>query len=415
MEILILAAGKSKRFLADYKKFLAPFFGMTVLDSILFKALKISKKVSIVVSEFFDLKKNFSSVKMFRQIDKHGTAAAVLSYLPHKKNDDSILIIFGDTPLLSENTMLLFDSIKEDFVLGVMSVEGENSYGRVLFENGEIKKIAEAADFKGSTEFYNSGIMKLSARVLSLLDQITPAENGELYLTSIIEIAVKNGIKIFPLYLNHDEAIGFNSIEEYHQVLKSAQLQWKKNALMSGAVFYDIDSVIFSPQTTFEAGAIIESSVVFSGCVQVGKKAHIRSFSYLQDCFVNCEVGPFARIRDFSSVNEGSIIGSFVEIKCSTLENRVKAKHLAYIGDCFVDHDVNIGAGTVICNYDGRNKHKTNIGSDVFIGGNSTLIAPIEVGSGAFLAAGGVYSKDIQKDEFSIARAAQLNKKNKLK
>lgn len=410
MDILILAAGKGSRFLAGEKIF-ANFWGIKVIDLIVKQALKISSKVSVV-----------SNKKLIDQIDcdnkflqeecSYGTGWAVQSYLKIN-NSDNLLVLPGDVPLIEEADLRAIEKIDADVVVGIMkSSEFSNEYGRVIFdEEGNLSKIAEFKDHKEKTDFVNTAIIKLSKNALKLIPSLKKNVHNEIFLTDIVEIAKNNNLNIKHVELSNERAVGFNSLEEFHNLLKIAQNLWKKKASKSGAIFFDINSVYFSYNNNFEAGAIIEPNCFFGPNVFISKNANVRSFSYLQDCSVNGEIGPFANIKH-SQIGK-SIIGSFVEVKNSKIENDAKIKHLAYIGNAEIKNQVNIGAGVVFCNFDGKQKHKSLVNEKAFIGANSSLIAPIEIGSSAFLAAGGVYNKNVEANDFAIARTKQLNSKKK--
>jgi bifunctional UDP-N-acetylglucosamine pyrophosphorylase/glucosamine-1-phosphate N-acetyltransferase len=413
MDILVLAAGMGSRFFANSSKISVNFWGVPVVNTIIRQALNFSKNVYVVLRKgnIVEIQKD---AKIIFQKEKYGTGAAVQSYLEEVKNYKDLLILPGDVPLIDEEALQLFKdhSKKADVLVGVMPMPvGKENYGRVIMEFGEIKKIIEYKNYKEKTEYANTGVLYCSKKVLPLIDKIKE-KNQEIYLTDIVELAVKNGFKVRALMLSHEQAMGFNTISEFHNVLEIAQQKWRKKALQSQAIFFDINSVFLSHDTEFELGAVIEPFCRFLPKVHIGPKAFIKSFSSVEGAYVNGIVGPFANIRS-GKIEENAQVGSFVEVNRSTIGANSKAKHLSYLGDCEIGENVTIGAGCVMCNYDGVKKHKSVIKKGAMIGANSSLIAPITVGEDAFLAAGGTFNKTVADGEFAISRVAQINKPNR--
>lgn len=423
MKILILAAGRSSRFSSKAKIF-AAFWGISVIDLILANtkawAKKVDAKITLILNDenikFFNSNDKYSEIEKILQSQKYGTGAAVQAYCNQTKELEDVIVFPGDMPLIDESILCKFDSdLGFDVCVGVAKTPiGDEQYGRVIFENGQLAKIAEYKDHSQKTEYINTGVIYLSQKALKLVENLEENEHKEVFLTDIVELSKKNGLKIGTVELDFQQTQGFNTKQEFQALLKLAQQNWRKKAQECGAIFYDMDSTFLSYDTNFECGAIIEPNCFFGLGVSVKSQGRIKAFSYVENCVVNGIIGPFAHIKS-GIVEQEAIVGSFVEVKNSTIGVGTKIKHLAYIGDADIAENVNIGAGAVICNYDGKNKHRTKIDSNAFIGGNSTLIAPITIGKRAFLAAGSTFKNDVKDDEFSIARTSQTTKPNKNK
>ncbi|WP_342261722.1 NTP transferase domain-containing protein [Alphaproteobacteria bacterium endosymbiont of Tiliacea citrago] len=413
MNVLILAGGLGSRFFSNNSKISVNFWGIPIVKMLCLNAQKISEEVYVVLrNEFKDLPKN---TKIIYQKEAYGTGAAVQSYYEQINEKKSVLIIPGDAPLVDHEVMKKFKEEKEnaDIILGIMKTpKGMEYYGRVFIKDDEVEKILEYKQYKEKTKYVNTGIILLNPKVLHLLNELTEGNNKETYLTEIIAIAKTKGFKVKTLILTHEEALGFNTISEFHKLLGIAQSKWRKKALESKAIFFDIKRVYLSYDTAFELGSVIEPYTRFLPGVKIGPKGTVRSFSSLENCYINGTVGPFSNIKS-GEIHEDAEIGSFVEVNRSVIGKKSKAKHLSYLGDAKIGTKVNIGAGCVICNYDGKNKHKTEIGSNSLIGGNTTLIAPINVGEGSLLAAGSTFTENVEDDTLAIARSYQTNKPKK--
>lgn len=411
MDIVILAGGLGSRFFANSSKIGVSFWGIPVLKMLCLNALRVSSRVFAVVrEEFKGLPKD---VVQILQQNQYGTGAAAQSYLAYVEEQRDVLIIPGDAPLVDYDVIEKFKLEKgeADIILGIMPMPpGVEHYGRVfLDEIGNVCKIIEYKHHLAKTRYANTGILLISRKVVPLFNEIGLSKGGEVYITEIVELAAKLGYIIKPLVLKHEEALGFNNISEFHNVLDIAQKKWRRKALLSDAIFFDINTVYLSYDTSFELGAVIEPYTKFLPGVRVGSKGVVKIFSSLENCYVNGSVGPFANIRS-GEIQDDAEVGAFVEVNRAIVGVRSKAKHLAYLGDVKIGKKVNIGAGCVICNYDGKTKQKTTIGENAFVGGNTTLIAPINIGKKSILAAGSTFNKDVEDETLSIARCYQTNK-----
>ena len=408
MKILILAAGRSSRFKGAGSKVLVNFWGSRVIDILIDKAQKAGQ-VYLMVNDEIDAQVQHAN-KIVQDMAKYGTGAALQHYFAQHLDDD-VLVIPGDLPLIDNSAIEKICSAAGDIVVGVMQMpEGAERYGRVMLDDkSNVKEIIEYQFHEAKTMFANTGVMLIRKSAQYLIPQLQVNSANETYLTDIVKLANESGLNVGIARLAHDCALGFNDIEELNYLLQLAQTKWRVQALKSGAIFYDIESVYLSHDTKIEAGAVIEPNCVFSPCVHIKSNANIKAFSVLSDCVVDGVVGPFAHIKS-GEIDNTAHVGAFVEVSKSHIQTGAKIKHLAYIGNAEIGSKSNIGAGVVLCNYDGKNKHDTKIGNNVMVGANSSLVAPIEIGDNAFLAAGGVYTQNVQAQEFAIARTKQENR-----
>lgn len=288
-----------------------------------------------------------------------------------------------------------------------------NSYGKIIKDqNGNVRKIVEG--IHEIKDLCNGGIMYIGPRALKYLDEVNPADNGEYQLTDIVEIANKHELRVECMEANEEELYGVNWKIDLIKVEKIMQMRLKAQAIDRGAIFIDPDSVHLSFDTEIESDAVIYPNVFCDVGVKIKKDAIIYPFCFLKNCTIgeNAEVGPFATLRSGTEIQNSAIVGNFVEIKNSSIGENAKIKHLAYIGDTEIGDRTNIGAGVITCNYDWKMKHETIIGQDAFIGSNSCLIAPIEIGNGAMIAAGTVVTKNVAENDLCSTRVKQKNLQN---
>ena len=421
MKIVILAAGKSTRFSGGQKIF-APFWGARVIDVLLSRVAKLEAEVSLVLNadNFGDFGgESYNEIEKILQEKNYGTGAAVQAVVEKSGTCDGMIVFPADMPLIDSQILLRFfglnggqNDVGCDVCVGIARMpEGFEQYGRIILNNGKLAKIAEFKDHPEKTDFINTGVIFLSAKAQDLVTKLAENTYGEIFLTDIVELAKMAGLKVDCIELDSAKMAGFNTQSEYSNLLNLAQKQFRQSAIDSGAIFLDSESVFLSFDTKFEPGAVVEPNCVFGPGVFVRSTAHIKPFSYVSNCDLSGIIGPFAHIRS-GQVDQGAQVGAFVEINRSKVAKMAKIKHLSYVGDSEIGENANIGAGVVVCNYDGESKHKTNIGNRAFLGANSTLIAPITIGSDAFLAAGSTYSQSVPDGEFSIAREQQVIKTN---
>jgi bifunctional UDP-N-acetylglucosamine pyrophosphorylase/glucosamine-1-phosphate N-acetyltransferase len=292
------------------------------------------------------------------------------------------------------------------------------AYGRfVLGPDGGLERIVEAADAtpeERAIRLVNGGIMAIDARhAVDLVDALdSDNAKGEFYLSDIVRIGRRKRLDCRAIELPAEELIGINTRAELAVAEALMQSRLRGAAMDSGVTLVAPETVFFSVDTQLASDVLVEPNVIFGPGVTVGEGAQIRSFSHLEGAVVgaNAIIGPFARLRPGAMLDEEVHIGNFVEVKAARLRAGVKANHLSYIGDAEVGARTNIGAGTITCNYDGFNKHRTTIGEGVFIGSNTALVAPVTVGDGAYVAAGSVITSDVSSDALAIARGRQVDK-----
>ncbi len=360
------------------------------------------------------------------QEERLGTAHAALAAreaLLHPADD--VLVLFGDTPLVTAETVLkVRDALRNGSDLVVLGFETQDpfGYGRLLTENGKLLAIREekdASDEDRKVTFCNSGIMGFSGKhALSLMEEIGNANaKGEYYLTDAVEIANRHGLKVSAVAGSEVETQGINTRAQLAACEQDFQNRMRRAAMDEGCTLLAPQTVFFSHDTVLEPGVTIEQNVVFARGVKVSSGATIRAFSHLEGAAVasGCVVGPYARLRPGTVLEHGAKIGNFVETKNVTFGAGAKANHLSYIGDASVGSKSNIGAGTITCNYDGFLKHRTEIGDGSFVGSNSTLVAPVQLGDGAFVSAGSVITQDIPEDALAFGRARQETKEGRAK
>ena len=253
----------------------------------------------------------------------------------------------------------------------------------------------------------------------SIINQLNKIQENliskEYYLTDLVNILNKENKKISFIEIKEEEIIGINNQVDLSVAEKISQNLLRRNAMLKGVKLIDPETIFINHDTKFGRDVVIHPNVVFGQNVIIETSVEIKSFSHLEKCKVKSGsiIGPFARIRENSVIGKNSKIGNFVEIKKSKLSENVKVNHLSYVGDSEIGSSTNIGAGTITCNYDGKNKQKTKIGKNSFVGSNSTIIAPINIGKNVTMGAGSTFNKDIPDNTLSIGRASQINKKKK--
>jgi bifunctional UDP-N-acetylglucosamine pyrophosphorylase/glucosamine-1-phosphate N-acetyltransferase len=332
-----------------------------------------------------------------------------------------VAVFYADNPLVSVETMraLLTRAKAGDagLVLLGMTPPEPGKYGRLITEGGYITRIVEYADASEAEKQIRlcnaGGMVALGPDMRDWLAEIgNDNAKGEFYLTDIVAIARAQGVNVAALDAPYEECMGVNSRAELAQAEAMFQARLRARFLEAGVGMQAPETVFFAADTVLGEDVYIGPSVVFGPGVRVASGVEIKAFSHLEGCVVHkgAIIGPFARLRPGADIGEAAHVGNFVEIKAATLGRGAKANHLTYIGDADVGAGSNIGAGTITCNYDGVNKHRTVIGEHAFIGSNSSLVAPVRVGAGALVAAGSTITTDVPDHDLAIARGRQLNK-----
>ena len=423
---IILAAGKGTRMKSVLPKPLHEVAGRAMVKHAIAAAEALTPdKIVVVIGP--DMERAAEAVRPYAtavQPVANGTGGAALAAASHFKGfDGDILIMFGDTPLVSAPTLQKMLDIRRQLpAIGLtfsgMRVTSPSSYGRmVMDEDGTLKKIVEFKDASAeekSITLCNGGIVCADgAKLFQWLEQVgNNNAQGEYYLTDLPVIARKDNRQTQVVEVPAEEMEGINSRSDLARVEKLFQKKLREEHMLNGVTLIDPDTVYFSHDTLVGQDVIIEPNVFFGPGVIVRNNVHILANSYITGTEIEegAYVGPFARLRPGSRIGKGAHVGNFVETKNTYIGAGAKAGHLSYLGDAEVGEKANIGAGTITCNYDGFLKHKTKIGKEAFIGSNSALVAPVTIGNGAFVGAGSTISQNVPDNALGITRAPQINK-----
>ncbi len=365
-----------------------------------------------------EIKRSRPEAKTFVQRERLGTAHAVLAAREAiAYGADDILVAFGDTPLIDAVTFeRLRTALKDGAAMAVLGFRAADptGYGRLLVEDGQlvaIREQADASEAERAVTLCNAGVMAFAgSTALKILDRIGNGNSkGEYYLTDAVTIVRELGLRAAVIETGEDEVRGINTKAQLAEAEQVMQQRLRRAALDAGVTLIAPETVFLSADTTFGKDVTIEPFVVIGPGVAIDDGAVIHSFSNIVGARVGkgASVGPYARLRPGTVLGEGVRIGNFVETKAADLEAGVKVNHLTYIGDTHIGQNANIGAGTITCNYDGFDKHRTEIGAGAFVGSNSSLVAPVKIGAGAFIGSGSVITKDVPDDSLAIERSDQ--------
>jgi bifunctional UDP-N-acetylglucosamine pyrophosphorylase/glucosamine-1-phosphate N-acetyltransferase len=422
--VTVLAAGKGTRMCNPLPKVLHPLAGRTLLEHVLAHAAELAPaRTVLVLAQGMDevaavAARSPAAPEVLIQEPQLGTGHALKVAQPALPREGTVLVVFGDTPLLGAATMRRLVEVREarDAAVAVLGMRPADAagYGRLAIEGGRLTAIVEdheASDALKNHALCNSGVMAFAAdRLPALLAALTVRrEKGEYYLTDTVADAVARGWPCVAVEGPAEEGLGVNSQEQLAQARELLQRELRRRQLEAGVILEAPDTLQLCADTEIGPGAVIEPYVVLGPGVRIGAGARIHSFSYLERSTVaeGAEIGPFARLRPGSDVGARAKVGNFVETKNTRIEPGAKASHLSYLGDTTVGAGANIGAGTITCNYDGFGKYPTRIGAGAFIGSNTALVAPVSVGAGAIVAAGSTITHDVPDDGFAVARARQ--------
>ncbi|WP_041711586.1 bifunctional UDP-N-acetylglucosamine diphosphorylase/glucosamine-1-phosphate N-acetyltransferase GlmU [Afipia broomeae] len=421
---IVLAAGEGTRMRSSLPKVLHPIAGQPLIAHVLAAApggkndtiaVVVGPDHQAVVDE---IKRSRPEAKTFVQRERLGTAHAVLAAREAiAYGADDILVAFGDTPLIDAVTFeRLRTALKDGAALAVLGFRAADptGYGRLLVEDGQlvaIREQADASEAERAVTLCNAGVMAFAgSTALKILDRIGNGNSkGEYYLTDAVTIVRELGLRAAVIETGEDEVRGINTKAQLAEAEQVMQQRLRRAALDAGVTLIAPETVFLSADTTFGKDVIIEPFVVIGPGVAIDDGAVIHSFSNIVGARIGkgASVGPYARLRPGTVLGEGVRIGNFVETKAADLEAGVKVNHLTYIGDTHIGQNANIGAGTITCNYDGFDKHRTEIGAGAFVGSNSSLVAPVKIGAGAFIGSGSVITKDVPDDSLAIERSDQ--------
>ncbi|MGD2137942.1 MAG: bifunctional UDP-N-acetylglucosamine diphosphorylase/glucosamine-1-phosphate N-acetyltransferase GlmU [Gammaproteobacteria bacterium] len=439
LSIIILAAGQGTRMCSDLPKVLHPLGGRPLLAHVIATAQELdADDIHVVIGHGAELvRAAFPDIPVdwVLQDRQLGTGHAVAQVMPGVPEGNTVLVMYGDVPLIGRTTLEPLCGIAEQGFVGLLTAEPEDptGYGRILHHaDGSISGIVEekdASEAERAIPEINTGFMAAPAARLRAWVEALDNNNaqGEFYLTDVITGAVSDGVGVRGITTNNlEEVLGVNDRRQLAAQERRYQRRQAEACLRAGVTL--TDPARFDLRGSLRAGqdVIIDVNVVLEGTITLGSRVHIGpnvvirnatiadDVSILANCVIEeaeigsgCRIGPFARIRPETRLAADAHVGNFVEIKKTDVGSGSKINHLSYIGDTSIGRDVNIGAGTITCNYDGASKHRTVIGDKVFIGSDTQLVAPVEVHDGATIGAGSTITRDAPAGELTLSRAPQ--------
>lgn len=440
LSVVILAAGKGTRMYSDLPKVLHPLAGKPMVQHVIDTALKLgAQNVHLVYGHGGDLLKDKLSdqpLNWVLQAEQLGTGHAMQQAAPHFSDDEDVLMLYGDVPLISEETLQRLLAAKPQGGIGLLTVKlvDPTGYGRIVRENDNVVGIVEHKDAtveQHKINEINTGILVASGRDLKRWLGKLDNNNaqGEYYITDIIALAHQEGNKIEAVHPDRlSEVEGVNNRLQLSALEREYQSEQAQKLLLAGVMLLDPARFDLRGELIHGRDISIDTNVIIEGNVKLGDRVRIATGCVLKDCVIGddceispytvienatlaaeCTVGPFARLRPGADLAEKAHVGNFVEMKKARLGKGSKAGHLSYLGDAEIGDNVNIGAGTITCNYDGANKFKTIIGDDVFVGSDTQLVAPVTIGNGVTIAAGTTVTKDVAEKELVLSRVKQTH------
>ena len=439
VSIVILAAGQGKRMNSALPKVLQPLADRPLLGHVIDCAKGVgADDICIVYGHGGDdVRAAFenSGLRWALQAEQHGTGHAVQQAMPETPDDNQVVVLFGDVPLLKPATVknLIDRCGGGDVAVLTVVLDDPFGYGRIVRKDGKIVRNVEERDAtdeeKAITEI-NTGVLCCPAR--SLKEWLGRLKNdnsqGEYYLTDVLGMAVADGVTVHGVITDDQvEVMGINDKRQLAEAERALQRRRVNELLDKGVTFADPERVDIRGELDCGKDVFIDVNVIFEGKVTLGDNVRVEMNNLVRDssigdgscihpnCHIekstmgkNCEVGPFSRLRPEAALADGVKIGNFVEVKKSRIADGSKVNHLSYIGDTIIGRGVNVGAGTITCNYDGANKHQTTIGDGAFIGSGVELVAPVKIGAGATIGAGSTISKSAPDGKLTLERAKQL-------
>jgi len=442
LSVIILAAGQGRRMRSELPKVLQSLAGRPLLTHVLDTAANLdASDVTVVYGHGGDSVKTACDIADLRwvlQAEQLGTGHAVQQAIPDTPDNNRVLVLFGDVPLLTTATLKRLIAGTPADAVSILSVDLDDptGYGRIVRRGDDVTGIVEHKDASEQqqriTEINTGVMLSPAAKLRRWLDDLgNDNAQGEYYLTDIVGMAVQEGVTVKGIKAdNWVEVMGINDKKQLAEAERALQARLVDELMTEGVGFADPARVDIRGTLTCGKEVFIDVNAVFEGDVSLGDGTRIESNNLVRDsnlgagtilhsnCHIegaitgdNCEIGPFARMRPGAELANNVKIGNFVEVKKSTIADGSKVNHLTYIGDAEIGTGVNVGAGTITCNYDGANKYKTTIGDNVFIGSNVNLVAPVEVGDSASIGAGSTISKPAPANELTVARARQVTVK----
>jgi bifunctional UDP-N-acetylglucosamine pyrophosphorylase/glucosamine-1-phosphate N-acetyltransferase len=438
--VIILAAGQGKRMRSDLPKVLHPLAGRPLLQHVLASATALKPREIRVVHGHGggQVQAAFLGrpIGWFHQAVQQGTGHAVQQALPGIPKDDVALILYGDVPLVQPATLkkLVAKAAKGQVAVLTAAMESATGYGRILRgERGAVIAIVEEKDASAAQRQIrevNTGLIACPAgRLAKWIARLKPDNaQKEYYLTDVIGLAVKDGVTVTAVPAeSEDEVLGINDKAQLAAAEKILRRRLASELMAAGVTLIDPERIDIRGEVACGRDVVIDANVILEGVVHIGDGARIGAFNFLRNVLVGpgtvvhphclledgvigpkCEIGPYARMRPGVEMAEGSKLGNFVEVKKSVIGRGSKVNHLTYIGDTTIGEKVNVGAGTITCNYDGANKHRTVIGDGAFIGSGVELVAPVQIGAGATIGAGSTITKAAPPGQLTLERARQV-------
>ena len=411
ISVVILAAGQGTRMKSSLPKVLHKISGREMLFHVIDAALGVSDDITVVLHHQYErikeaVETEYDGIAFHRQsADTHpGTGGALMGL---RYGHEKVLVLNGDMPLILPSSLEKLSKAEGDIAMSVIELEDPSGYGRVMINENGVREIVEEKDCSPEelkTRSVNAGVYLLDRELLHSYIPALKNDNaqGEYYLTDIISMAVEDGLKVTPVYVDEEEFKGVNSRYDLAEAEKIMQNRIRRRWMREGVGMQLPESIYIDCRARFEGECLLENGVRIEGeCVIAS--SHIKAHSVVENSLlVESDVGPLAHIRPGCSIKK-THIGNFVEVKKGKLDG-VKAGHLSYLGDCEIGEGSNIGAGTITCNYDGKAKHRTIIGKNVFIGSDTQLVAPLEVEDDVMIAAGTTVTKNLKKGVLALSR-----------
>ena len=435
---IILAAGQGTRMNSQTAKVLHKVGNKSLLQHVIDASRPLVNSINVIIGHHSESVKKTTStedINWVNQKEQLGTGHAVQQAIPHINDNSICLILYGDVPLIKTETLQILTDKAESSGFSLLSVMMENpfGYGRIIRDsNNSILSIVEQKDASKDelqVREINTGIMAIRGSILKkYLKELEPNNSqGELYLTDIVEKAVKDNVNIASFICESvAEVMGINDKNQLSQAERAYQQDKASDLMSKGLTIMDPKRFDCRGELSFKDDCVIDVNVVFEGdndlgknvlispnCIikasRIGDNAHILANSIIENAVIgsNTSIGPFARIRPETKIGNHSKIGNFVEVKKSSIENNSKVSHLSYIGDSKIGNDVNVGAGVITCNYDGINKFQTEIKDGAFVGSNSQLVAPVTIGKNATIGAGSTITQNTPDGQLTLSRNKQ--------
>lgn len=435
---IILAAGQGTRMNSQTAKVLHKVGNKSLLQHVIDASRPLVNSINVIIGHHSESVKKTTStedINWVNQKEQLGTGHAVQQAIPHINDNSICLILYGDVPLIKTETLQKLTDKAESSGFSLLSVMMENpfGYGRIIRDsNNSILSIVEQKDASKDelqVREINTGIMAIRGSILKkYLKELEPNNSqGELYLTDIVEKAVKDNVNIASFICESvAEVMGINDKNQLSQAERAYQQDKARDLMSKGLTIMDPKRFDCRGELSFKDDCVIDVNVVFEGdndlgknvsispnCIikasKIGDNTHILANSIIENAVIgsNTSIGPFARIRPETKIGNHSKIGNFVEVKKSSIENNSKVSHLSYIGDSKIGNDVNVGAGVITCNYDGINKFQTEIKDGAFVGSNSQLVAPVTIGKNSTIGAGSTITQNTPDGQLTLSRNKQ--------